>query len=107
MGDRQTVAPPRARTVKDAQSLQVITIFDAIGAEFESARTRRDLAAQARELGRLGCTHAQGYLFSKPLTTRLVEDLLLRNQPLGPAAEPDEETSRWSVTFDWPVGTSG
>jgi EAL domain-containing protein (putative c-di-GMP-specific phosphodiesterase class I) len=40
---------------------------------------------QAYELLRLGCTHAQGYLFSRPLSTRAVEDLLLANRPLGPA----------------------
>jgi diguanylate cyclase (GGDEF)-like protein/PAS domain S-box-containing protein len=40
--------------------------------------------AQARELERLGCTHAQGYLFSRPLSTLAVEALLIANQPLGP-----------------------
>ncbi|MGB7217458.1 MAG: EAL domain-containing protein [Vicinamibacterales bacterium] len=39
---------------------------------------------QARELERLGCTHAQGYLFSRPLSTRAVEEILVANQPLGP-----------------------
>ena len=39
---------------------------------------------QARELERLGCTHAQGYLFSRPLSTSAVEDLLVANGPLGP-----------------------
>ncbi|PWT83496.1 MAG: diguanylate cyclase [Blastocatellia bacterium] len=39
---------------------------------------------QARELERLGCAHAQGYLFSKPLSTGAVEELLLTNRPLGP-----------------------
>ena len=39
---------------------------------------------QARELERLGCTHAQGYLFSRPLSTQAVEDLLAANRPLGP-----------------------
>ena len=39
---------------------------------------------QARELERLGCTHAQGYLFSRPLSTRAVEELLVANRPLGP-----------------------
>ena len=46
---------------------------------------------QARELERLGCTHAQGYLFSRPLSTALAEQLILANQPLGEkrrAAEP-------------------
>jgi EAL domain-containing protein (putative c-di-GMP-specific phosphodiesterase class I) len=39
---------------------------------------------QARELERLGCTHAQGYLFSRPLSKHAAEQLLLANQPLGP-----------------------
>ena len=39
---------------------------------------------QARELERLGCTHAQGYLFSRPLPTSAVEALLVANGPLGP-----------------------
>jgi diguanylate cyclase (GGDEF)-like protein/PAS domain S-box-containing protein len=39
---------------------------------------------QARELERLGCTHAQGYLFSRPLSARSVEELLTANEPLGP-----------------------
>ena len=40
---------------------------------------------QWRELERLGCTHAQGYLFSKPVSTRAIEELLIANQPLGPS----------------------
>ena len=39
---------------------------------------------QARELVRLGCTHAQGYLFSRPLSTQAVEDLLVANRSLAP-----------------------
>jgi diguanylate cyclase (GGDEF)-like protein/PAS domain S-box-containing protein len=39
---------------------------------------------QARELERLGCTHAQGYLFARPLSSRAVEEMLAANQPLGP-----------------------
>ena len=39
---------------------------------------------QARELERLGCTHAQGYLFSRPLSVKAVEEILVANQPLGP-----------------------
>jgi diguanylate cyclase (GGDEF)-like protein/PAS domain S-box-containing protein len=38
---------------------------------------------QARELGRLGCTHAQGYFFSRPLSMQSAEELLISNQPLG------------------------
>ena len=40
---------------------------------------------QACELERLGCTHAQGYLFSRPISSHAVDQLLIANQPLGPA----------------------
>jgi len=43
--------------------------------------------AQARELERLGCTHAQGFLFARALSAQAVEALLMRNVPLGPKAE--------------------
>jgi diguanylate cyclase (GGDEF)-like protein/PAS domain S-box-containing protein len=39
---------------------------------------------QARELERLGCTHAQGYLFSRPLSMSAAEALIAANLPLGP-----------------------
>jgi diguanylate cyclase (GGDEF)-like protein len=39
---------------------------------------------QARELQRLGCTHAQGFLFSCALSAASVEELLAVNRPLGP-----------------------
>ena len=39
---------------------------------------------QAHELERLGCTHAQGYLFSRPLSAKAAEALIVANQPLGP-----------------------
>ena len=39
---------------------------------------------QACELVRLGCTHAQGYLFSRPISSRAAEQLLAAGQPLGP-----------------------
>ncbi len=39
---------------------------------------------QARELARLGCTHAQGYLFSRPLSTERAERVVMENRPLGP-----------------------
>jgi diguanylate cyclase (GGDEF)-like protein len=41
--------------------------------------------AQGRELERLGCTHAQGYLFSRPISTTAAEALIAANQPLGPS----------------------
>jgi diguanylate cyclase (GGDEF)-like protein/PAS domain S-box-containing protein len=68
--------------------------------------------AQATELERLGCTHAQGYLFSRPLSVDSVEALLMGNEPLGPkrvrivepgvapAIAPDLFYS--SVPFAWP-----
>ena len=39
---------------------------------------------QARELERLGCTHAQGFLFSRPLPTTSAEALVMARLPLGP-----------------------
>ena len=54
---------------------------------------------QARELERLGCTHAQGYLFSRPLSMEAAEQLIMANQPLGPkrpVAERVELREPWS-----------
>ena len=36
---------------------------------------------QARELERLGCTHAQGFLFSRPLSTQSAEALVMASRP--------------------------
>jgi EAL domain-containing protein (putative c-di-GMP-specific phosphodiesterase class I) len=41
-----------------------------------------ETAVQARELTRLGCTRAQGFLFSRPLSTRAAEEMLRANKPL-------------------------
>lgn len=66
---------------------------------------------QWRELERLGCTHAQGYLFSRPLSTYAVEELLAANQPLGPkrthpqdlvAGASDHIPVHSSTPFEWP-----
>jgi diguanylate cyclase (GGDEF)-like protein/PAS domain S-box-containing protein len=69
---------------------------------------------QARELERLGCTHAQGYLFSRPLPMRSVEEMLVANQPLGPKKvqqsdpaaatgnEPELFYTYSSAPFEWP-----
>jgi len=63
---------------------------------------------QARELVRLGCTHAQGYLFSRPLSTQAVEELLVANRSLapqkvqpsvGPGNEPE---LYYSTPIEWP-----
>jgi diguanylate cyclase (GGDEF)-like protein/PAS domain S-box-containing protein len=63
---------------------------------------------QARELERLGCTHAQGFLFSRPLSTRAVETLMVANRPLGPEPESraESEVSHWSIPFDWSQAAS-
>jgi len=54
---------------------------------------------QARELERLGCTHAQGYLFSRPLSCSAAEQVLHANQPLGPkrVQQMFERTDRVAV----------
>jgi diguanylate cyclase (GGDEF)-like protein/PAS domain S-box-containing protein len=64
---------------------------------------------QARELERLGCTHAQGFLFSRPLSAESAEKLLVANQPLGPKHLPstagvvDDPASYFSSKpFEWP-----
>src|SRR5262245_59642018 len=51
---------------------------------------------QARELERLGCTHAQGFLFSKPLSIQSVEQLVMARKPLGPKAAAEAAQRAWS-----------
>lgn len=46
---------------------------------------------EARELERLGCRYAQGFFFSRPLPASSVEQLLLKNRPLGKWAAPVSE----------------
>jgi EAL domain-containing protein (putative c-di-GMP-specific phosphodiesterase class I) len=72
---------------------------------------------QACELERLGCTHAQGYLFSRPLSMRAVEELLVANQPLGPKrVKPSDPTAATGKEpemyysgepFEWPEYVPG
>lgn len=65
---------------------------------------------QALELERLGCTHAQGFLFSRPLSKASAEELLAANQPLGPKqglsldriAAGAPEMHYPSRSFEWP-----
>ena len=47
--------------------------------------------AQGVELERLGCTHAQGYLYSRPVSRQAAEDIIVANQPLG----PKQTQQRW------------
>ena len=68
---------------------------------------------QANELERLGCTHAQGFLFSRPLSATAAEELIAANEPLGPknpqavsAADATPEKDEFAtarVPFEWPA----
>ena len=68
--------------------------------------------AQGRELERLGCTHAQGFLFSRPVSTKAAEEIIAANQPLGPKqVQPSDAVGTnghksaldySSTTFQWP-----
>jgi diguanylate cyclase (GGDEF)-like protein/PAS domain S-box-containing protein len=59
---------------------------------------------QSRELERLGCTHAQGYLFSKPLSAHHAEQLIVANQPLGPKqARRKTDEITYPSAFEWPA----
>jgi predicted signal transduction protein with EAL and GGDEF domain len=67
---------------------------------------------QGRELERLGCTHAQGYLFSRPLSASGAEAIIAANRPLGPVETPQANLTAAMVsppgfdlpprTFEWP-----
>ncbi|MFN8523789.1 MAG: EAL domain-containing protein [Chloroflexota bacterium] len=49
---------------------------------------------QARRLSRLGCTLAQGYLYSRPLSAERLEELLYRGGSLAPDADlPQREAA--------------
>jgi diguanylate cyclase (GGDEF)-like protein/PAS domain S-box-containing protein len=54
---------------------------------------------QARELERLGCTHAQGYLFSRPLSTGDVEAMLVANRPLGPKRQAERRLAESHAVY--------
>ena len=65
--------------------------------------------AQVIELERLGCTHAQGYLYSRPLSIKCAEEIIAANLPLGPKkaqqaspAAPGVEFDFLSPRFKWP-----
>src|SRR5262245_42763245 len=52
---------------------------------------------QARELERLGCTHAQGFLFSRPLCTQSAEAVVMASRPLGPKGGGVDATARAAI----------
>jgi diguanylate cyclase (GGDEF)-like protein/PAS domain S-box-containing protein len=63
---------------------------------------------QAQELERLGCTHAQGFLFSRPLSGPNAEAVIKAHQPLGPkrdveVAVTDDDTLLSTAPFEWPA----
>ena len=68
---------------------------------------------QAHELERLGCTHAQGFLFSRPIPVPSAEQLIAANAPLGPknplsqqAAATTRHTDEFGTgrgSFEWPA----
>jgi EAL domain-containing protein (putative c-di-GMP-specific phosphodiesterase class I) len=69
---------------------------------------------QAYELERLGCTHAQGYLFSRPLSVQAVEELIEANQPLGPkrmrpepVADSEIASAVLASGLEWPDRSVG
>jgi EAL domain-containing protein (putative c-di-GMP-specific phosphodiesterase class I) len=49
---------------------------------------------QAHELERLGCRHAQGFFFSRPIPATAVEELLAANRPLGAKQLRSDERPR-------------
>ena len=68
--------------------------------------------AQGRELQRLGCTHAQGYFFSRPVSAACAEEIIIANRPLGslqiPPPDPvatngqKSELDYRATRFEWP-----
>jgi diguanylate cyclase (GGDEF)-like protein/PAS domain S-box-containing protein len=69
---------------------------------------------QWRELERLGCTRAQGFLFSRPVSAAAAEKILAAHKPLGPRRadtqiKPTSEDSWHGLetrAFEWPEVTT-
>jgi EAL domain-containing protein (putative c-di-GMP-specific phosphodiesterase class I) len=69
---------------------------------------------QWRELERLGCTRAQGFLFSRPVSAAAAEKILAAHKPLGPRradtqVKPTSEDSWHGLetrAFEWPEVTT-
>jgi predicted signal transduction protein with EAL and GGDEF domain len=103
---KSLLMPDRPATVESilalARTLNTSVVAEGIESE-----------VQARELQRLGCTHAQGYYFSRPLTPEAVEELLIADEPLGPKHPQttllkarNEPEPFFSKPFEWPEGYS-
>ena len=65
---------------------------------------------QWRELERLGCTRAQGYLFSRPVSAAAAEKILAAREPLGPkrqtaSAKSERPWSGLKTPLEWPEMT--
>ena len=58
--------------------------------------------AQGRELERLGCTHAQGFFYSRPVPAQAAEEIIIANQPLGPKQDRLPDPVGPSGSFEWP-----
>jgi EAL domain-containing protein (putative c-di-GMP-specific phosphodiesterase class I) len=103
---KSLLVPDRPATVESilalARTLNTSVVAEGIETEM-----------QARELERLGCTHAQGFLFARPMAVSAVESMLITNKPLGPRRtqpvskssirhEKDAEAFFGSKPFEWP-----
>ena len=102
---KSLLVPDRPATVESilalARTLNTSVVAEGIETEM-----------QARELERLGCTHAQGFLFARPMSTQAVESMLIANKPLGPrrtqavsassSVRKDPDLFFASKPFEWP-----
>jgi diguanylate cyclase (GGDEF)-like protein/PAS domain S-box-containing protein len=103
---KSLLVPDRPATVESilalARTLNTSVVAEGIETEM-----------QARELERLGCTHAQGFLFARPMSVSAVESMLIANKPLGPRRtqavsvssmrhEKDADLFFASKPFEWP-----
>jgi len=100
---RSLVLPDRPAIVESIMALARTLNTSVVAEGIESE-------VQARELERLGCTHAQGFLFSRPLSMQSAEELISANQPLGPkqtaATANEPEPLYASAPIVWPEDVS-
>ena len=102
---RSLLLPDRPAIVESVLALARTLNTSVVAEGIESDR-------QAFELERLGCTHAQGFLFSRPLSQQSTEALIVAHQPLGPKRTPpdvvasDADLLLPSAQFEWPSHVS-